>query len=190
MLRALGGNAKTLGFQDRPAARWVRRRGHWACSRDFGGAEDSRGPSKRDTPTTAKIYRPTADAVLLALDMFVIAPLPAMGIFVFQGFAIVALLGIIAGMLVISGHPVALAAMSVCFAANVVVFLARLFYPPWPYNIYFLAGAWLAIAVTLGAVVAQAVFRPGASPTIGLSARSYCICLSRSPLGRCSYLSG
>jgi hypothetical protein len=61
--------------------------------------------------------------------MFVIAPLHAMGIFVFQGFAIVALLGIIAGMLVISGHPVALAAMSVCFAANVVVFLARLFYP-------------------------------------------------------------
>jgi hypothetical protein len=61
--------------------------------------------------------------------------------FVFQGFAIVALLGIIAGMLVISDHPVALAAMSVCFAANVVVFLARLFYPPWPYNIYFLAGA-------------------------------------------------
>jgi hypothetical protein len=51
--------------------------------------------------------------------------------------------------------------MSVCFAANVVVFLERLLYPPWPYNVYLLAAAWLAIAVTLGAVVAQAVFRSG-----------------------------
>jgi hypothetical protein len=100
-------------------------------------------------------------AVLLALEMFVIAPVHAMGIFVFQGFAIVALLGIIGAMLVISDHPVSLAVMSVCFAANVVVFLERLLYPPWPYNVYLLAAAWLAIAVTLGAVVAQAVFRSG-----------------------------
>ena len=51
--------------------------------------------------------------------------------------------------------------MSICLGANVVVFLLRLFYPPWPYNIYILAAAWFAIAVTLGAVVAQAVFRRG-----------------------------
>ena len=38
-------------------------------------------------------------AALLALEMFLVAPLHAMGIFVFQGFAIVALLGIIGGML-------------------------------------------------------------------------------------------
>ena len=100
-------------------------------------------------------------AVLLTLEMFVIAPLHAMGIFVFQGFAIVALMGIIGGMIVISDHHVALAVMSVCLSANVVVFLVRLFYPPWPYNIYLLAAAWFAIAVTLGAVVAQAVFRSG-----------------------------
>jgi Ion channel len=43
----------------------------------------------------------------------------------------------------------------------VVVFLERLLYAPWPYNVYRLAAAWLAIAVTLGAVVAQAVFRNG-----------------------------
>ncbi|MGY3130064.1 hypothetical protein ACVMIH_003885 [Bradyrhizobium sp. USDA 4503] len=100
-------------------------------------------------------------AILLALEMFVIAPLHAMGIFVFQGFAIVALLGIISGMLIISDHPAALAIMTVCVVANVVVFLVRLFYPPWPYSAYLLAAAWLAIAVTLGAVVAQAVFRSG-----------------------------
>jgi hypothetical protein len=51
--------------------------------------------------------------------------------------------------------------MSICVAANVVVLLLRLFYPPWPYNTYILAAAWFAIAITLGAVVAQAVFRRG-----------------------------
>ena len=100
-------------------------------------------------------------AALLAIDIFVFAPLHAVGIFVFQGFTIVALLAIIGGMLVISDHPAALAAMSVGLVANVVVFLVRLLYPPWPYNIYLLAAAWLIIAVTLGAVVAQAVFRRG-----------------------------
>ncbi|MCP1850521.1 MULTISPECIES: potassium channel family protein [unclassified Bradyrhizobium] len=100
-------------------------------------------------------------ALLLAFEMFVVAPLHAVGIFAFQGLAIVALLGIIASMIVISDHPAALAIMSVCFAANVAVFLVRLFYPPWPYNVLSLAAAWLVIAVTLGAVVAQAVFRGG-----------------------------
>lgn len=33
--------------------------------------------------------------------------------------------------------------------------------PPWLYNLYILAGAWLVIAITLGIVVAQAVFRRG-----------------------------
>ena len=64
-------------------------------------------------------------------------------------------------MLVISDHPAALTAMSLVLVANVVVFLVRLLYPPWPYNIYLLAAAWLVVAVTLGAVVAQAVFRRG-----------------------------
>lgn len=99
-------------------------------------------------------------AILLALTIFVFAPLQALGIFVFHVFAIAALLAIIGSMLVISDHPVALAVMSVAFAANVVVFITRLLHP-WPYNLHLLAGAWLAISVTLGLVVAQAVFRPG-----------------------------
>jgi len=98
---------------------------------------------------------------LLLLDMFVFAPLQAMGIFVFQGFAIAALLAIIGAMLVISDHPVAVAVMLVCFIANVIVFVLRLFFVPWPYNLYLLAAAWLAVAVTLGAIVARAVFRGG-----------------------------
>ncbi len=100
-------------------------------------------------------------AVLLALHMFVFAPLHAMGLFAFQGFTIVALFGIMVAMIVISENKVAVAVMSVCLGANIVVFLLRLFYPPWPYNLYLIAASWLAIAVTLGVVVAQAVFRPG-----------------------------
>ena len=64
-------------------------------------------------------------------------------------------------MFIISDHPAAVAVMSICLGANVVVFLLRLFYPPWHYNISILAAAWFAIAITLGAVVAQAVFRRG-----------------------------
>lgn len=100
-------------------------------------------------------------AALFTLTMFVFAPLQAVNIFIFQGFAIAALLAIIGGMLIISDHPVALAVMSVCLAANVAVFVVRVLYPAWPYNLYVLAAAWLAIALTLGVVVAEAVFRRG-----------------------------
>jgi len=100
-------------------------------------------------------------AVLLALHMFVFAPLHAMGLFAFQGFTLVALVGIVVAMIVISDNPACIAVMSFCLAANGVVFLLRLLYPPWPYNIYLIATAWFAISVTLGFVVAGAVFRPG-----------------------------
>ncbi|MGA9455242.1 MAG: ion channel [Pseudolabrys sp.] len=100
-------------------------------------------------------------AILLVLTMFVFAPLQAVGIFVFQGFAIAALLAIIGGMLIISDNRTAFVVMSVCLVANIVVFVMRLLYPPWPYNLYVLAAAWLAIAITLGVVVAQGVFRRG-----------------------------
>lgn len=100
-------------------------------------------------------------AILLFLTMFVFAPLQAVNIFVFQGFAIGALLAIIGGMLIISDHPAALVVMSVCLVANIVVFVLRLLYPPWPFNLYILASAWFVIAITLGIVVAQAVFRRG-----------------------------
>jgi len=100
-------------------------------------------------------------AILLVLTMFVFAPLQAVGIFIFQGFAIAALLAIIGGMLIISDNRTAFVVMSLCLVANIVVFVMRLLYPPWPYNLYVLAAAWLAIAITLGVVVAQGVFRRG-----------------------------
>ncbi len=95
--------------------------------------------------------------VLLTLMIFVFAPLQAAGIFLFQALGIAGLLAIIGGTLFISGNPVARALMSIAFVTNLAVFFFRLYYP-WPYNLYLLAGAWLIIAVTLGIVVAQAVF--------------------------------
>ncbi|MHC2337320.1 hypothetical protein ACVIW0_006609 [Bradyrhizobium sp. USDA 4454] len=100
-------------------------------------------------------------AALLALYMFVLAPLHSSGLFAFHGLTIVALFGIVAGMVVISDHPAALGFMLLGVIANAAVVLLRLLYPPSPYNIIILAAGWLAIALTLGAVIAHAVFRRG-----------------------------
>ena len=97
---------------------------------------------------------------VLTLMIFVFAPLQAAGIFLFQTFAIAGLLPIIAGALIISGNPIAFGLLSIAFIANFVVYFLRLYYP-WPYNLHLLAGAWLIIAVTLGIVVAGAVFGAG-----------------------------
>src|SRR6188768_1005513 len=70
--------------------------------------------------------------ILLVLTIFVFAPLQAVDVFIFQGFAIAVLLAIIGGMVIISDNPVALVVMSICLAANVVVFLVRLLYPHGP----------------------------------------------------------
>jgi hypothetical protein len=97
---------------------------------------------------------------VLTLMIFVFAPLQAAGIFLFQTFAIAGLLVIIGGALIISRNPIALGLMSIAFITNFVVFFFRLYYP-WPYNLHLLSAAWLIIAVTLGIVVARAVFGGG-----------------------------
>jgi hypothetical protein len=97
---------------------------------------------------------------VLTLMIFVFAPLHAAGIFLFHAFEIAGLLAIIGGALIISGNPIALGLMSIALIANFAVFFLRLYYS-WPYNLHLLAGAWLIIAVTLGIVVAQAVFGGG-----------------------------
>ena len=100
---------------------------------------------------------------VLTLMIFVFAPLQAAGIFLFQTFAIAGLLAIIGGALFISRNRIALGLMSIALVANFVVFFLRLYYPyyPWPYNLHLLAGAWFVIAVTLGILVARAVFGGG-----------------------------
>lgn len=98
---------------------------------------------------------------LLMLMIFVIAPLQAKGLYTLQGLAIAILLVVIGGALIISTNLIAFSLMSIAFAANVAVFIMRLLNPPWPYNLHLLAAAWLIIAITIGAIVARAVFRPG-----------------------------
>lgn len=102
----------------------------------------------------------TLMTALLVLMIFVFAPLQTKGFFALQGFAIAGLLVISGGVLILSASPTALVLMSIAFITNLAVFLLRL-YHPWPYNLHLLAAAWLIISMTLGVVVARAVFRRG-----------------------------
>jgi hypothetical protein len=102
----------------------------------------------------------TVMTALLSLMIFVFAPLQAKGFYALQGFAIAGVLVIMVGVLIISASPMALALMFIALVTNLSVFLLRLYYP-WPYNLYLLSAAWLIISITLGAVVARAVFRRG-----------------------------
>jgi hypothetical protein len=99
--------------------------------------------------------------VLLALVIFVFTPLQAIGYHAFQGLAIAGLLVVIGGVTIISTSRLALALMGIAIAANALVFVLRLYPPAWAYNLHLLAGAWLVITITLGAVVARAVFGRG-----------------------------
>ena len=129
--------------------------------RDRSNGHDCR-THEQTAPIASQQSRLVAHASDRCVDAhdIVFAPLQAAGIFLFQTFAIAGLLVIIAGALIISGNPFAFALMSIAFIANFVVFFFRLFYP-WPYNLHLLAAAWLIIAVTLGIVVARAVFGGG-----------------------------
>ena len=102
----------------------------------------------------------TVLTAVLTLVVFVFAPLQASGISVFHGFAIGGLLAIIGSMVFISDSPTALVLMSIALIANLAVFFLRLYYPL-AFHLHILAGAWLIISVTLGLVVAQAVFKRG-----------------------------
>ena len=102
----------------------------------------------------------TVLTAVLTLVLFVFAPLQASGISVFHGFAIGGLLAIIGSMVFISDSPTALVLMSIALIANLAVFFLRLYYPL-AFHLHILAGAWLIISVTLGLVVAQAVFKRG-----------------------------
>ncbi len=102
----------------------------------------------------------TLMTVIWTLLIFVCAPFQAAGVFLFQTFAIAGMLTIIGGGMLISRNPIALGLMSIAFIANFVVFFLRLYFS-WSYNLHLLAGAWFIIAVTLGILVAWAVFGGG-----------------------------
>jgi len=95
--------------------------------------------------------------ILLLLIMFVFIPLQAAGMTYFQGFGLIVLLAIIAGAMVISINPKALAVMSVAFIINLFVIGFR----PLPYDVHIVSGCWLIITLTLSLVVGRAVFGRG-----------------------------
>ena len=116
--------------------------------------------------TIARLRQQWSDPLLTALTMllfvmlFVIAPLQASGIFVFQAFELLFAIILVAGVFVMSGSRIAVLAMVVALATATVGGLLRLRAPS-ILDINLFAGAWLIMGVTMAWVVAPAVFGPG-----------------------------
>jgi hypothetical protein len=102
----------------------------------------------------------TALTIFILVIMFVVAPLSAVGITVIQDLGFVVGLAMIVGALFMSGNIVAFVAMLVAFGLNLLAALHRLRHPS-AFDIFLVAGAWLILAITLGAVVARQVFAAG-----------------------------
>ena len=102
----------------------------------------------------------TGLTALLVVMLFVIAPLQALGVFVFQAFELVFAIILVAGVFVLSGSRTAFAAMLVSLVMATVAAIFRLKAPS-ILDINLFAGAWLITGVTLGCVVAPAAFGSG-----------------------------
>jgi hypothetical protein len=102
----------------------------------------------------------TALTVLLFVMLFVVAPLQASGIFVFQAFELVFAIILVVGVFVMSGSRTAVAAMLVALVMATVGGISRLKAPS-ILDINLFAGAWLIMGIVMGSVVASAVFAPG-----------------------------
>jgi len=98
--------------------------------------------------------------LLLVILLFVAAPLEAAGITSFQAFGFVVALIMFGDALILSASPVAFLVLLVAFCMNLVAAILRVRVHS-TLDIYLVAGAWLILAVTLGWVVARAVFAPG-----------------------------
>ena len=102
----------------------------------------------------------TGLTVLLLLMMFVIAPLQAADVLVFEGFGLVVALMMALGVLVMSRSRIAFTLIAVAIVMNgtgAVLRLHRLS----TLDVYLVSGAWLLTALTLGWVVARQVFAKG-----------------------------
>jgi hypothetical protein len=102
----------------------------------------------------------TTLTVLLMLMLFVFAPLQAVGIKLFQVLSFVSALGLIAGVFFMSGSPTIVVALLAAFIMAGTAAVSRLNAPS-ILDVYLFAGALLIMGITLGYVVALAVFAPG-----------------------------
>jgi hypothetical protein len=102
----------------------------------------------------------TALTGLLLVMLFVVAPLQALGLFIFQAFelALAIILGV--GVFLVSGSRTAVVAMLGAIAMVTVGAILRLKSPS-VLDLNLFAGSWLIMAVTLSFVVARATFAAG-----------------------------
>ena len=102
----------------------------------------------------------TALTVMLAVLMFVIGPLQAVGVFGAHHFGLAFGLVLVVAVFVVSGSVAALTATLFAVVLVVVATILRLRHPS-AIDIYLDASAWLIAGLTLAIVVARAVFAPG-----------------------------
>ena len=102
----------------------------------------------------------TALTVLLFVMLFVIAPVQALGRFVFQAFELVFAIVLVAGVFVMSGSRIAAAAMVGALLMATAGGVLRLKAPSL-LDLNLFAGAWLIMGATMILVVARAVFGGG-----------------------------
>jgi Ion channel len=102
----------------------------------------------------------TTLTVLLMLMLFVFAPLQAIGIKLFQVLGFGSALGLILGIFFVSGSPIVVFPLLAAFMMAGTAAISRLNAPS-VLDVYLLAGALLIMGITLGCVVARAVFAPG-----------------------------
>jgi hypothetical protein len=103
----------------------------------------------------------TVLTVLILIMMFVVSPLQAVFDGGFTYFAAGVAILMIAGALILSGRMIVLLLMASALALNVVVVINRFHGVRGAYDLHMLSVSWLVLSITLGAVVARAVFANG-----------------------------
>ncbi len=98
--------------------------------------------------------------LLLALLMFVFAPLQAAGVIVYQAMGFFVALALIAGAVILSASKSAFMLMLLALIINIVAAIRRT-HAPSDIDILLVASGWLIVAMTLGWVVARVVFGSG-----------------------------
>jgi hypothetical protein len=102
----------------------------------------------------------TALTIMMAVLMFVVAPLQAVGFLAAHHFGIAFALLLVAAVFMVSGSAIAVAAILLAIALVGVATTLRIQQPS-ILDIYLDASAWLITGITLGVVVFRAVFAPG-----------------------------
>ncbi len=102
----------------------------------------------------------TALTVMLAVLLFVAAPMQAKGVIAAHYFGIAFVLVMVATVFIISGSMLAVVAITITIVLTVVSTVLRLRQPS-IVDVYLEASGWIISGVTLSVVVARAVFAPG-----------------------------